>query len=60
MAEKMHATIDELIAKYENNTYILDKLNNYITKTLPTLLESADTTHTTREKRKQDLIIGTD
>ena len=60
MSEKMHATINELIMKYEKNEYVFEKLSNYINKTLPTLLESADTTHITREKRKQELTIGTD
>ena len=33
MSEKMHATINELIMKYEKNEYVFEKLSNYINKT---------------------------
>ena len=52
--------LNTLITKYENNEYVFEKLCNYISKTLPALLEAADNTHTTREKRKQELTLGTD
>ena len=52
--------LNTLITKYEKNEYVFEKLCNYISKTLPTLLEAADNTHATREKRKQELTLGTD
>ncbi len=58
--ESIQKKLDALIAKYEKNEYVFEKLCNHINKTLPTLLEAAENTHTTREKRKKELTLGTD
>lgn len=53
--DKLHNTLDEIIDKYSDNEYIMNRLNNYMENTLHTLLENADKNNTHRAKRREVL-----
>ena len=53
--DKLHNKLDELIDKYSNNEYIMNRLSNYMENTLHTLLENADKNNVERAKRKEEL-----
>lgn len=58
--QELHAKIDELNFKYENNDYVLGRLHTFIMNQLPTFLASAETLHLERTKRKADLSANGD
>lgn len=57
---ELHNQIDTLTKKYENNSYVLSRLNNYIMKQLPTSLETAASMYELRNKRKEYLSASCD
>jgi hypothetical protein len=59
-ATSLHIKIDCLIDKYNNNDYILGKLNNYILNVLPNMLEEAHQSNIQRIERKNKLIENSD
>lgn len=52
---KIHQSLHDLSQKYEDNTYLSKKLENYIETILPAYMESAEKDYMIREKRKQGL-----
>lgn len=53
-------TINAIYDKYENNTYMLSKTNNYIINQLPTILDNINTTHIERQQRIEELTQNQD
>ena len=47
--------LDDLFIKYEGNSYMENKIHNYIVNHLPGTLEANDTNHKQREERKNKL-----
>ena len=53
-------TINAIYDKYENNTYMFSKTNNYIINQLPTILDNINTTHIERQQRIEELTQNQD
>ncbi len=53
--EKSQTAIKALYAKYSNNTFMLDKLTNYIVEQLPTVMANIEKTNTQRIQRVEEL-----
>ena len=53
----METSISNLLSKYSENPYILNKLSHHINSQLPTLLANANTNHIERKERKEKLNI---
>ena len=58
--DEVTKTLLSLNEKYENNSYVLNKIHNYIVHLLPGYLELNNENHKQREKRKQILTTGTE
>jgi hypothetical protein len=53
-------TINGLYDKYENNPYMLSKINNYVVNQLPTILENINANHIERQTRIDELTQNQD
>jgi hypothetical protein len=52
--------INTIYDKYETNTYMLSKTNNYIINQLPTILDNINITHIERQQRIEELTQNQD
>ena len=57
---KIHESLHNLSQKYEDNSYLSKKLENYIETILPAYMESAEKDYMVREKRKQGLELDSE
>lgn len=51
----VNETIDALYEKYQNNEYMISKIDNYLCKQLPTIFENMEKLHVERTARIQEL-----
>jgi hypothetical protein len=54
------STVNELLEKYRNDSYMIAKLHNYVCIQLPTILENIKRTHEERQQRIAELTVEQD